>query len=340
MRIVLVLVFVASLFPFAQNALSQTTSSTKAQHPRWKKKPPSTAVPGATGTEFDPNSPDTSCSPTDHFQLLCALPYTGRPRQIDQSCGHCGNAEQSSMSAPEVLGEEWQNFQKNNLCAGQPQSPSLITTADLKELQALVDAIPGFKYGNPHGGGSGPPPDRSKLRNLPALSSGKTFHEGDLVTYVGFLVEEHYSPPDAHSAGESVNCGFSDHSNVDIHIALSDSKIQFDPKAKAAVRDPILCKTASAEMTPHYRPEIWEVADLERVSDRQVKITGQLFFDGSHHPCGPQHGSSDPSRIASWEIHPIYEFQVCKTSTSPCADSDWQTMDEALQEMKSPVEEP
>ena len=340
MRLLVVLFFASSIFIYAQNPPSQTTSTTTTHHPRWKKKPASSEGSGPAGTVFDPNSPDNSCSPTDNFQLLCALPYTGRPRQIDQSCGHCGNAEQSSMSAQEVLAEEWQNFQKNNLCAEQPQPPTLIATADLKELQVLVDAIPGFKYGNPHGSSSGPPPDRSKLRDLPALSSGKTLHEGDLVTFVGYLVEEHYSPPSASSAGESVNCVFSDHPNVDIHIALSDTKVPFDPKASAAVRDPILCQTASAEMIPHSRPETWEVTDLESVSDRQVKVTGQLFFDGSHHPCGPKHGKSDPSRIASWEIHPIYEFQVCKTSSSPCKDSDWETIDQALQESKSPVEEP
>ena len=195
MRILLVLLFTASMFTYLQNASSQTTSTTTAHHPRWKKKPVSGEASGPAGTAFDPNSPDTSCSPTDHFQLLCALPYTGRPRQIDQSCGHCGNAEQGNLPAQEVLAEEWQNFQKNNLCAEQPQPPTLIATADLKELQGLVDAITGFKYGNPHGGGgSGPPPDRSKLRSLPALSNGKTLREGDLVIYVGYLVEEHYSP--------------------------------------------------------------------------------------------------------------------------------------------------
>jgi hypothetical protein len=331
------IILLFSAISIGQNPPTVTTGTSKAHHPRWRKHKTVTTVPavsGTTGFSVD------ECSPSDHFELICALPYTARPRQIDQSCGHCGDAEQSSMSPDKVLAEEWQNFQKTNFCAsGQPTQ---ITTADFKELQTLVDAIPDFQYGNPHAGGSGPPLDRSKLQNLPALSSGKTLHEGDLVTYVGYLAEEHYSPSSASSTGESVNCHFTDQPNVDIHIALSETQIRVDTHAKASVKDPILCETVSAELIPHYRPENWEFAQLEQVSDRQVKLTGQLFFDGSHHPCGPHHSRSDPSRAASWEIHPVYDIQVCRNSSGSCdptRDSDWKSMDSALQEFGSTIEE-
>jgi hypothetical protein len=43
-----------------------------------------------------------------------------------------------------------------------------------------------------------------------------------------------------------------------------------------------------------------------------VRIAGQQFFDSSHVPCanGAPVGSN-PKRISLWEIHPIYNFEVC-----------------------------
>jgi hypothetical protein len=64
-----------------------------------------------------------------------------------------------------------------------------------------------------------------------------------------------------------------------------------------------------------------------------VRITGHLFFDASHRPC---RGTSRPSprRSSSWEIHPVYNIEVCvNTSLSGCRaldDSRWITLDEYL----------
>jgi hypothetical protein len=57
--------------------------------------------------------------------------------------------------------------------------------------------------------------------------------------------------------------------------------------------------------------------DTHQVSDlgRPIRVTGQLFFDASHEPYkeGKPVGS-EPRWISSWEIHPIYTFEVCKFS--------------------------
>ena len=77
------------------------------------------------------------------------------------------------------------------------------------------------------------------------------------------------------------------------------------------------------------RPEAW--TDLPNLSiKRPVRVTGPLFFDGSHRPC---HGDTRPSpnRISVWEIHPVYQFEVCKNkSLSSCKvgdDTVWVPLD-------------
>jgi len=63
-----------------------------------------------------------------------------------------------------------------------------------------------------------------------------------------------------------------------------------------------------------------------------VRLSGQLFFDESHHACkNGRPGSGAPARISSWEIHPIYDIKVCKKSAvSDCSAED-ASLWEALQ---------
>jgi hypothetical protein len=311
------------LTPIACPLLGQTA------HHHGRHRHPSSSSPSNSNhsTVFS----NQSCN-SDHFQLLCVLPYDGRPREIDSSCGHCGDALESGLSGAKLTAELAQNFQKDNLCA-PAGSPAIITTQDLQKLQEHVNAIPNFDYGNSHAGGFGPPSDRAPLRNLAPVNN-KNLQEGTVVRYAGFMVEEHYSPRSSSESGESVNCGASDHPNVDIHIALGDKPERLAKKADAAEKDRILCPTITAEMIPHFRPDDWEIEQLETISDRQVRVTGQLFFDGSHRACGdPRRANSDPRRVSSWEIHPVYAFEVCKSITGTCdinRDADWESLPDAL----------
>ena len=269
---------------------------------------------------------------SDHFELLCGLPYDGRPQPIDASCGHCG---ESSLTGDKLRAEFAQNFLKNNLCSSSDASVD-ITNDDLAALQQSVNALPDFRYGNPHAGGFGPPLDRTPLQSLPP-TNGKNLEEGTVVRYVGFMVEEHYSPKSPSDSGESVNCSDSDHPSVDIHIALSGGQTRLPAHATVQQKEQILCPTITAEMIPHYRPDDWNYEELEIIADRKVRIIGQLFFDGSHRACGDAHrADTDPKRVSSWEIHPVYQFEVCRRadgSCDPANDSDWESIGQATKEI-------
>jgi hypothetical protein len=116
-----------------------------------------------------------------------------------------------------------------------------------------------------------------------------------------------------------VNCKTGGEASNDIHIEL----------VKTADEDDA-CKSVTAEMSPHFRPESWSsLPDLKIV--RPVRLTGALFFDGSHRPCTATSRPS-PKRISVWEIHPVYQFEVCKfNSRSRCkatADDVWIPLDQ------------
>ena len=131
--------------------------------------------------------------------------------------------------------------------------------------------------------------------------------EGTRVQFVGFVLDAHVSNA---KKGELVNCTKPGEEFNDIHIEL----------VKTATEDDA-CNSVTAEMSPHLRPEAW--TDLPSLSiKRPVRVTGPLFFDGSHRAC---HGDTRPSpnRISVWEIHPVYQFEVCKNkSLSGCKVGD------------------
>jgi len=81
----------------------------------------------------------------------------------------------------------------------------------------------------------------------------------------------------------------------------------------------------SAEMIPHYRPASWNVTYLQKIGHTTlVRVSGQLMYDADHKICGEQgfSASDNPSRLSGWEIHPVYNFEVCaQQSGSTC--SQW-----------------
>ena len=74
----------------------------------------------------------------------------------------------------------------------------------------------------------------------------------------------------------------------------------------------------------HYRPKDWTRTILNGLTRRPVRITGQLFFDASHKPCHDgKANKGDPRRMSIWEIHPVYQVDVCRnTSMSGCPFDD------------------
>jgi hypothetical protein len=211
---------------------------------------------------------------------------------------------------------------KNRLCAPGPSIQ--INTTSIDKLQADVDQLVQqgtFKYG-----ASAPQAaDRAKLQGLSTLDANGasvTLGEGMLVTLEGFVLDAKHddtyvlgSGPEGFK-GEGVNCNNSLFDWNDIHIGLGET---------ASAEE---CSSVTAEIIPHFRPAVWDrfdsnactsphVTNALPVKGLRVRITGQLFFDGSHSPgpCGggPAGPNSFPRR-AVWEIHPVYAIEAFDTA--------------------------
>jgi hypothetical protein len=229
-------------------------------------------------------------------------PFTNQPQQIDYLCGNTGCFKNAA--------NDLQNAQKNNLCA----ATEVITPVTLKtfsELNTASNNEPSVPKGEP-------PASRAKLANIISLPQGNRLGEGQVVSFVGYVLDARHSNVDKENPltagnGESVQCNLLGCAYNDIHITLA-----------AGPNEPQLCNTIVAEIIPHYRPPAWDLFDSPDYSKffktHQVRITGQLFFDGSHVPCTEGKAGNNPARdnakdferLALWEIHPIYAIEVCK----------------------------
>lgn len=242
---------------------------------------------GGGGTATQTTTPQAPAAAESAFAQTCSSPHfppNSAPTSIDATpCTLAGNGGS----------ETFQNEAKNNFCA--LGSGKTITIPELVSLQAKVQQDPAIPFGNSHDHPLNPKPgpatDRKPLQTL---------GEGTLVTLQGFVLKARPEGP------ESVNCGTdiaNIDSNHDIHISVVDSATQTDE-----------CSGVVAEMIPHHRPASWTADNVNSVAKKKlpVRVSGQLLFDSSHTPC--QSGkpvSGDPSRASLWEVHPIYEFDVC-----------------------------
>ena len=240
-------------------------------------------------------------------------PFTHKPQRIDFLCGNTGCHKGAA--------NDQQNAMKNNFCAPVKK----ITPVTLKTFGDLGNASnnePTIPQGVP-------PPSRTALAGIITLSNGTKLGEGQTVTFIGFVLDARHSNVDKDDPltkgnGESVQCNLLGCAYNDIHITLAE-----DPNETA------FCNTIVAEITPHYRPPVWDLFDSPDyagfLKTHPVKISGQLFFDGSHVPCTNGKAGLNPARdnakdferLALWEIHPIYAIDVCKhTGKSRCSATD------------------
>ena len=242
----------------------------------------------------------------------CNLPFTGQSHDIDLHCPNEGCAKNDNDKA--------QNKMKNNLCASG--TAVQVNNASIDKLQADVDQLVAqhkFSYGSQ----APKPADRAELHGLSTVDgSGNavTLGEGDLVTLEAFVLDAKHDDTyvlgkEKAFAGEGVNCNNSLFEWNDIHIALGQTASEEE------------CSSVTAEIIPHFRPAVWDrfdsnactsphVTNALPVKGLRVRITGQLFFDGSHTP-GPCSGATGPNsfpRRAVWEIHPVYAIEVFDTS--------------------------
>jgi len=228
-------------------------------------------------------SPALPSLAADKFPKNCTPPYNGtaKHRDIDKTCGVEGSSPDGLTDAHKA-----QNRAKNNLCASG--TPKKITFADLSELQQDVDNDTSIHYGS-----SENLPDRTKLVNL--STSDGTFSEGDVVVLEALVRAA------KKGSKESCDCEKTKVLDTDIHVHLTETD------------GADLCKSIVAEMIPHYRPDEWKWTNFRDMEHFPVRVTGQLFFDGSHKPCsGGAALSGHPARATVWEIHPVYKFEVCE----------------------------
>lgn len=249
------------------------------------------------------------CKNTGKFESSCnPFGKAAVAHAVDNTCAITGDATTDGDKAQDRL--------KNNLCANGPTP--VITMNELTALQHAVDAT-GVTYGNEHeGDGGGPPADRSTLfTKLPAGSP----KEGDLVSFIGYIVE--VKP----GSSETVDCNCTEADAIDVHIAVADHllDLQTDPanatneqKHEVTVKnDAELCTNSFVvETIPHKRPVALEQKAIEPLRGKKiVKITGPLLFDASHKPCnGTTPGTGDPARVTVFEIHPVYDIEICSQS--------------------------
>ncbi len=214
---------------------------------------------------------------------------------------------------------------EGNLCATNP--PVFLTHRDFVEMQKRADnrrdsGERNFNFGNREH----PIRDRSKLLNFLETEGGDTVGEGTVVRHVGFLAEARKAR--IGTSGESVNCNLTEKEENDIHIDIVQT-----PGANP-------CRSVTAEMIPHFRPETWTPENLNRIRDNRlpVRVTGHLFFDSSHKPCKglESPGRGHPLRVSVWEIHPVYRFEVCRRESlaqcPPDDDSVWQDLHRWVEE--------
>jgi hypothetical protein len=240
----------------------------------------------------------------EDFAPGCPLPFASIAVQhpIDSGDARCGIEGKSAADDANHA----QNRAKNNFCA--TGDAVTLTQDDFVKLQKAVDDA-----GIPSGSTKSLPPDRKVLHDLHTTGGGAKVGEGTKVRFVTFVLKAHYSDT---RTGEAVNCGLPGNEPNDIHIPTVQA-------TTGTAADE--CQSVTAEMSPHGRPDGWTPKALQGLG-APVRITGQLFFDGSHKPCTPD-TVRNPKRVSSWEIHPVYAVDVCSASTlAECPiedDSKW-----------------
>lgn len=232
------------------------------------------------------------CNTDFELPAGCALPFAdiANVGSIDSYAGPAGSASSES-------GRE-QNRQKNNFCSTGTPTPLRLKDFKILQQRAIQAGIP---FGN-----QGLPNDRGSLRALYSHDSGVKIGEGSVVQFVGYIDIAFEANLDD---GESVNCKLPGAENNDIHIELGEKP------------SPSNCARVTAEISPHFRPKAWTANRLTLIRKQRlpIRLTGHLFFDASHAGCTAQ---GQGYRASSWEIHPVYRVEVCRsTSIDACRSS-------------------
>jgi hypothetical protein len=262
----------------------------------------------------------THAASGSRFTLECAkVPFDDIATKPDpfRQCGNCGVVS-ADAKPEEVASKAAQSHAKNNFCADTSQITN-VTVANLRDLESQA-AQKGLVETDI--------PDRSQLTGT---LNGGAIGEGSVVRLVAWVQDAHLSDC---KTGEEVNCETSGSAHNDVHIVLVD--------ATSGGRDQDECTSVTAEMSPHFRPAAWTQLDKKIPTSNVIRVTGPLFFDNAHVPCaGVTRSSQDqaPFRSSLWEVHPVYQFEVCVDSDATkcdiANDSEWKPYDQWVQDPAS-----
>ncbi len=255
-----------------------------------------------------PPANPSKCTIDQQFVASCTPPWSDpQNHEIDAKCPVEGCAKRPSATLP--------NQVQNNFC--RTGTPVEINVASIDQLQKDVDDLVS-NHQLSYGKDGGPPASRDQLKTLATVDANNkpvTLAEGALVTFEAFVLDaKHDDTFPFGFGGEGVNCNNSLFDWNDIHVALGQTASEEE------------CKSVTAEIIPHFRSALWDRFDSDTctaphvtnplpVKGLRVRITGQLFFDGSHDviACGaPPNGN--PARRSVWEIHPAYAIEVFDTA--------------------------
>jgi hypothetical protein len=261
----------------------------------------STLLPVALGvasSQFPSAQPQVKVRPgkVQALKLSCNLPFDAikQIHPIDGSCAATGNAKLPDARAQ-------QNAAKNNFC--NTGTPVNVDFDVMHQLQQDAEDR-GISFGSD----AKIPEDRTALAHLPTKAG--SIGEGTVARLAAYVIKAHYSNV---GKGESVNCNQPDKESNDIHIVLGEKSNHDDE-----------CSSLTAEMSPHFRPLVWDDTNLVDNNEHLYRFTGQLFFDASHRPCSGGKGS--PKRSAIWEIHPVYGVDICIDPNNDCkvdGEANW-----------------
>ncbi len=240
-------------------------------------------------------------------------------------CGEVADFRQCHTTYPSGCSDSanydgYLNVLKNQETTTPPVSSAVRFLTSLQDYQALESQTP---------------PELNRSNHISFKDQLDKLGEKKVFGVIGYL---YYAKE---SGKESSNCELGDHDAVDYHIGIGfDSTIakQLTPsKQPAGAQMKTLEQTSViVEMTPHYRffyhPN-WNIDVVKSVIGRQVRVTGQLMIDSEHNNATQNCGFSKADltkcwRASSWELHPVMQFQVCKSDKCDATSGDWAELDQ------------
>lgn len=297
---------------------------------------PPRIVTGSVIPAPTPTPPDQCPSTGSGFEIpLNQMPIPHpTPHPIDSLCPRGGSDDHNTDHRIQNAAKNDFTVKGNPIMLGFNDFTNLQKATDQKIASGQIKLVSG-----------GYPQNRAASLKEQITVQGKKIGEGTLVTLEAYVFGAHYSntkfnvyPGNQHGSGEANNCKCNRIDWNDIHIALSES-------ADASSNE---CESVTAEISPHYRSEIWSkfhdggIPEIEamlpgllqhRVVDHhgptdqplKVRIAGPLFYDASHQPChfnnaGAVTKHNSPARRTIWEIHPVYRIQLFDSAKNKWVD--------------------